>query len=146
MASCYPTISLPRLIKPQSRRTKNLTGGVAPLFDFLAGDFIIHAGKPQLVSAAEAFEQWVLKICSTERNTKLCYSDKIGTEFSKIPKMNDREAIKSHITRTLTEAILVHPRAKAVRDFTFTYQDPDSVLVGFVVLSDYGESRLEMTL
>lgn len=140
----YPTINLPRLIRPSSRSREN-GSGLQPSFDFLSGDFLFAAGRPLLINGQEAFEQWCLKVCMTERNTRLAYTDKIGTEFRQVAGMNDREAIKSHIIRTLTEAILIHPRARAVKDFTFTL-GADSVAVSFEVSSDYGTRRLEVEL
>ena len=144
--SIYPTINLPRLIAPSTRRQKNLTEGLQPSFDFLSGEFLFgEGGRPILINNQNAFEQWALKVCMTERNTRLAYSDKIGVEFMRLAKLNDRAAIKSHIIRTLTEAIMIHPRAKAVKDFSFTMKG-DSVWVSFKVRSDFGESRLEAEL
>ena len=144
--SIYPTINLPRLIAPSTRRQKNLTEGLQPSFDFLSGEFLFEgAGRPILINGQDAFEQWALKVCMTERNTRLAYSDKIGTEFMRLATINDREAVKSHIIRTLTEAIMIHPHAKAVRDFSFTL-GADSVRVSFEVLSDFGESRLKVEI
>ena len=145
--SIYPTISLPRLIAPSAtRQQKNLTEGLQPSFDFLSGEFLFgEGGRPILINKQNAFEQWVLKVCMTERNTRLAYSDKIGVEFMRLAKLNDRAAIKSSIVRTLTEAIMIHPRAKWVKGFSFT-MEADSVWVSFEVRSDYGESRLKVEL
>ena len=145
--SIYPLISLPRLMSPSAtRQQKNLTEGLQPSFDFLSGEFLFgEGGRPILINNQNAFEQWALKVCMTERNTRLAYSDKIGVEFMRLAKLNDRAAIKSHIIRTLTEAIMIHPRAKAVKDFSFTMKG-DSVWVSFKVRSDFGESRLEAEL
>lgn len=145
--SIYPTISLPRLIAPSAtRQQKNLKEGLQPSFDFLSGEFLFgEGGRPILINKQNAFEQWVLKVCMTERNTRLAYSDRIGVEFMRLATINDREAIKSSIVRTLTEAIMIHPRAKSVKDFSFT-MEADSVWVSFEVRSDYGESRLKVEL
>lgn len=139
--SVYPTINLPRLLRPTSRQEKISSSGSQPLFSFVEGEFVLHGSKPVLVSAAEAFEQFCLKVVMTERNTRLAYSDRIGVEFERIAKMNDPNAIKSHIARTITEAIMIHPRALWVKDFTFS-GTADHLYVSFLVRSDYGESKL----
>lgn len=139
--SIYPTINLPRLIRPPSRQEKISASGEQPSFDFLTGEFLLSGGKPQLVSGQESFEQWCLKVVMTERNTRLAYSERIGVEMERIAKMNDPNAIKSHIARTITEAIMVHPRALWVKDFQFT-GSADNLYVSFVVRSDYGLSKL----
>lgn len=139
--SVYPTINLPRLIRPSARQEKISSSGLSPSFDFLTGEFLLSGGKPQLVSGQEAFEQWCLKVVMTERNTRLAYSDRIGVEFERIAKMNDPNAIKSRIARTITEAIMIHPRALWVKDFTFS-GTADHLYVSFLVRSDYGLSKL----
>lgn len=143
--SIYPRINLPRLIAPSAtRQQKNLKEGLQPSFDFLSGEFLFgEGGRPISLNNQNAFEQWVLKVCSTERNTRLAYSDKIGVEFMRLATLNDRAAIKSSIIRTLTEAIMIHPRAKWVKDFSFTMEG-DSVWVSFEVRSDFGESKLKV--
>lgn len=142
--SIYPTINLPRLIAPSAtRQQKNLKEGLQPSFDFLSGEFLFEAGRPILINNQNAFEQWVLKVCMTERNTRLAYSDRIGVEFMRLANLNDRAAVKSSIIRTLTEAIMIHPNARAVKDFSFTMEG-DSVWVKFEVWSDFGESKLKV--
>lgn len=143
--SIYPTINLPRLIAPSAtRQQKNLTEGLQPSFDFASEEFLFgEGGRPILINNQNAFEQWVLKVCMTERNTRLAYSDRIGVEFMRLANLNDRAAVKSSIIRTLTEAISINPHTKWVKDFSFT-MEADSVWVSFEVRSDFGESKLKV--
>ena len=91
----------------------------APLFDFQTGDFVRDgAGRIVMADGKEAFAQWCLKVCVTERGTKLAYSDKIGTEIMSAVKESDAESVKSSIERTI--------------NFSFSI-DGDHLFVDFVV-------------
>ena len=132
MPSLYPTINLPTLITPPTapRDKKYLS---APAFDFETGDFLFDsAGRMTFAEGKRAFEDWCIKVCATERRTRLAYSDRIGTEFEGIIHMSDPEAIKSTVIRTITESIMVHPAAEFVKDFTFKI-DGDNLQVSFLV-------------
>ena len=146
MASIYPEINLPTLVAPRRKSTSN-QNKATPYFDFRFGEFsFAPSGKPIMASPREAFEQWCIKVCYTERNTKLAYSDKIGVEFHELAGMNDIQAVKSKIIRTITEAIMVHPAAERVKNFSFKIEG-DNVWVSFDVKAKYlDESRLEVQL
>lgn len=119
MPSIYPQINLPTLIKPRAvAHTQKYYP--APAFNFETGEFLI-SGDGKLIMADEktAFEDWCIKTCMTERNTRLAYSDKIGCEWYNVYKEPDQEAVKSSIIRTITETIMTHPAAEYVRDFEF---------------------------
>ena len=131
MPMLYPTFNLPTITprsKPLVRRYYP-----APYFDFESGDFVfLPDGKMKMASPKEAFEQWVLKVCMTERGTRLAYSTDIGTEFEAAMKMPSVEAVKSSVVRTITESIMCHPCAEWVKNFVFRAEG-DSLWVTFDV-------------
>lgn len=105
----------------------------APYFDFESGDFVfLPDGKIKMAIGREAFEQWCLKVCMTERGTRLAYSTDIGTEFEAAMKMPSVEAVKSSVVRTITESIMCHPCAEWVKNFIFRAEG-DSLWVTFDV-------------
>lgn len=120
MPQLFPVINLPTLVTPPTtpRDRKYLP---APQFNWQTGDFDFDsAGRFVMAGGREAFEQWCIKVCATERGTRLAYSDKIGTEFEAAMHLSDPEAVKSSIIRTITESIMVHPAAEYVKDFHFS--------------------------
>ena len=121
MPNLYPTFNLPTIIPRQNPVAKKYYP--APFFDFDSGDFLFDsAGRVKIANGQEAFEQWCIKVCSTERGTKLAYSDAIGTEFEAAMKYTDIAAVKSSIVRTITESIMIHPVAEYVKNFRFTVE------------------------
>ena len=132
MPQLYPTINLPSLVAPPTT-PKDRKYLPAPYFDWQAGDFTFDsAGRPIMADGKTAFEDWCIKVCATERGTRLAYSDKIGTEFEAVIHMSDPEAVKSSVIRTITESILVHPAAEYVKDFSFKVTG-DNLYVTFTV-------------
>lgn len=102
-------------------------------FDYAIGDFRRDgAGRIVPASGREAFLQWCVKTCSTERDAFLAYSTNIGTEFERLNNFPDQESRESEIERTITEALLVHPATEYVRDFEFESKG-DEIVVTFEV-------------
>ena len=131
MPNLFPTFNLPTLSISTAPKTKRYYQ--SPSFDFETGDFLIdRAGRPIMSDGRETFEQWCLKVCMTERGTRLAYSDKIGTEFEAAMKEPDQDAVKSSVVRTITETILVNPAAEWVKNFSFR-SEADSLWVTFEV-------------
>ena len=146
MPSLYPTFNLPSVV------TQNLTPTQksyrpAPMFDFDSGDFVRDgAGRIVMAEGKEAYMEWCLKQCATERYTKLAYSDKIGVEITAAVRdsASDPAAVQSAIERTITEALMVHPATEYVRRFQFSWDGSDSLHVRFVVKGyDWDEEMLE---
>ena len=132
MAKIYPEISLPTLVVPRSRATVR-TNRVAPFFNWLTGKFEFNPdGSPRMATPKETFETWCLKVCITERGTRLAYSDKIGTEFAALAGIDDNERVKSSIIRTITESLMVHPQTAWVKNFRFR-TEADKLFVSFDV-------------
>ena len=127
----YPEVNLPTILSPQSSRQQKYKP--APKFDFETGDFILDGhGRMIFDDGQTAFEKWCVKNCMVERGSRLAYSDKIGIEFEQIASKSSPEAVKSALIRTLTEAILVHPAAEFVKNFSFS-SDGDELRVTFDV-------------
>ena len=130
-------MNLPKLIVPRSK-SETLTKKLSPQFDFRTGEFLFAGGKIQL---GDGFQAWCIKVSATERSTRACYSDKIGVELQGLPQIADPQAAKSQIIRTITEAIMIHPRTQSVKNFSFTTEG-DRVYAGF----DINGKRLEAAL
>lgn len=139
MPNLFPTFNLPT-ITPRSAPTARRYYQ-SPYFDFESGDFVFEpSGKIKMATGREAFEQWCLKVCMTERGTRLAYSTDIGTEFEAAMKMPSVEAVKSSVVRTITESIMCHPCAEWVKNFVFRAAG-DSLWVTFDVKGrDWAES------
>lgn len=88
----------------------------------------------------DGFESWCLKVSMTERNTRAAYSDKIGVEMQVIPRMTHERA-RSHIVRTITEALTIHPRTQAVKNVSLR-TEADRLYAAF----DINGKRLEAAL
>ena len=145
MPNLYPTIELPTLISPQTSQPKKYYP--APNFDFETGDFLFDsAGKIVMADGREAFEQWCLKACMTERGTRLSYSDNYGVEMEDALKFNDAGAVQSSVVRTVTETILANPKAEYVKNFSFELSG-DELKISFDVKGrDWQEvSRLTLS-
>ena len=76
----------------------------------------------------------------------MAYTDRFGVEFNELAGMNDNEAVKSKIIRTITEAIMAHPQTAWVKNFSFKIV-ADSVQVSFTVKGkDFDESNLSILI
>ena len=134
MASLYPTFNLPSIVT-NDREAREKRYKPAPMFDYNSGGLVRDgANRLVLASGREAYMQWCLKMCVTERGTKLAYSDRVGVEILKAAKEHsDPEAIESAIERTIIEALMVHPATEYVRHFVFRWDGSESLHVEFCV-------------
>lgn len=145
--SLYPTFNLPAVVADRER-SKKKSYKQSFFFDYTTGDFLRYgANRLVLAEGREAFCQWCLKQCVTERDTKLAYSDKIGVEIVKaVQEESDIRAIESAIQRTITEALMVNPETEYVKNFRFSWNGTDSLLVSFVVKGhEWDEDTLTVT-
>jgi hypothetical protein len=128
--SLYPTFTLPTIANINTDAAdKKYKQSIS--FDYEIGDFKRDpANRMVLCSGHEAYIQWCLKVCGTERYSKLAYSDKVGVEIVSAAQNadNDIDAVKMSIERTVTEALMVHPATEYVKDFVFEH-DGDSLKV-----------------
>ena len=105
---------------------------IAPTFDFESGEFVFEGGgRIALCTGRGVWEDWCLKVCMTERGTRLAYSEKIGVEMENLGSLEQGRA-KSQIRRTITEALRVHPKTAYVKDFRFSGEG-DLLNVSFVI-------------
>ena len=145
--SIYPTFSLPAVaIDAEDAKRKSYKQSL--YFDYEKGDISMDAThRPILAEGREAFCQWCLKQCVTERGTRLSYSDKIGVEIVKAAREeNDIQAIESAIQRTITEALMVNQETEYVRNFRFSWDGADSLQVTFTVKGhEWDEGTLSVT-
>lgn len=140
----FPTINLPTIATPQSSNENKFVR--SPKFDWLTGDFVLDSsGRMILADERESFESWCLKVCQTERNTRLAYSDKIGVELENALKLPTPEAAKSAIIRTLTEALMIHPLTEAIKNFSFG-GDGDGLRVTFDVQSKIFDESISISV
>lgn len=132
--SIYPIFRLPAVVA-DSERAKKKSYKQSFFFDYETGDFLRDgANRLVLAEGREAFCQWCLKQCVTERGTKLAYAEKIGVEIVRaVQEESDIRAIESAIRRTITEALMVNPETEYVKNFRFVWEGADSLLVSFVV-------------
>lgn len=125
-------MKLPPLMAPRTPPAEKVYKP-APHFDFATGEFLFDgAGRPIIADGHEAFCQWCIKTCMTERGSRLAYSTDIGTEFEAAMKEPEIDAVESSIIRTITETILVNPVAEYVKNFSFEMEG-DQLKVSFTV-------------
>jgi len=148
MPSLYPTFNLPKIIINSTNQNKR-SYRPAPMFDYDSGDFVRDgAGRLVIADGKEAYMEWCLKQCVTERGTKLAYSDKIGVEMVAAVKDGeaDPRAVQSAVEKTITEALMIHSATEYVRKFKFSWDGGSHLRVSFVVKGyDWEEETLTVT-
>ena len=94
----FPVWEVPQVQTPAAATERKYRRSVS--FDFEAGDFA-RDGSGNMVEAdgREAYIQWCLKACDTERFTCLAYSADIGTETIEALAQPTRQAVESAIER-----------------------------------------------
>jgi hypothetical protein len=97
-----------------------------------------------LCDGHEAYKQWCLKKCVTERHTKLAYSDKVGVEMIAALKEPTSAAVESAIERTITEALMANPATEYVKDFGFTISGDHLYVVFTVKGREWDEDRVSV--
>ncbi len=137
----FPVFEVPQVQTPAAAAERKYRRSVS--FDFETGDFV-RDGSGNMVEAdgREAYMQWCLKVCDTERFTCLSYSTDIGPEMIDALAQPSREAVESAIERTITEALMVNPKTEYVRGFTFRWE-ADTLYCTFIVK---GQDWEEMTI
>ena len=140
----FPVFDVPEIETPAAGSERRYRPSV--FFDYEEGDFRRNGTGNMVPSTGqEAFIHWCLKVCMTERFTRLSYSTDIGTEMIGALSQADREAVESAIERTITEALMVNPKTEYVRGFTYEY-DADDLRVSFIVKGrEWEETPLTVT-
>ena len=76
--------------------------------------------------AETVYLEWCMKTVMTERDAFLAYSTKYGAELEISLAQSDHASVEASLERTIIEAIMANPKTEYCRDFTFTWNGPDS--------------------
>lgn len=144
MPRLYPTFDMPEPVK-QEESALYPEYPKSYLFDFEKGEFVVDGtGRIVIADGHTAWVQWCIKTVMTERFAHLIYSSDYGVEIESALKQPSRKAVEAELERTITEALLVDPRTKTVRNFVFTWEG-DQIKVAFTIEPTIGDSeRLEV--
>ena len=132
MADLYPTFDVPTFAQTNSTESEIVKSA---LFDFNIGDFATTVGGKMIKTDEKtAWINWCIKAVSTERGSRLGYSEDYGVEMEQAMQEPNRKARESAIERTINEALMADPygRTLYVRNFVFDWAT-DSVNVTFEV-------------
>jgi hypothetical protein len=100
-----------------------------------------RGGKPYYVDGLPALRTWIWKALVTDRNTYSAYSKEFGNDLRLIERTTDLDIVKSELKRLISEALLVSPYIKNVRDFSFERSD-SAIYVTCTVDTVYGETEV----
>lgn len=116
----FPVVEVPEFISENTEYDTQYKRSVR--WDPAIGDFV-RDGANRMVECdgREAFAIWCFKIAQTERYRCLAYPDSIGTEMDRAMDNDDEKTVESMVQRTITDAIMVNPRAENVWDFEFLW-------------------------
>lgn len=139
----FPVFDVPEVSTPAAASERKYKPSV--YFDYDLGDFRRDSsGNMVEASGHDAYIQWCLKTCMTERFTRLAYSADIGTELIDALDQDTREAVESAVERTITEALMVNPRTEYVRAFTFTWEAAELRCTFIVKGREWEERQLSL--
>ncbi len=143
MPNLYPVFDMPEIAEQRQTRPKP-EYPESYLFDFEKGEFVADgAGRIVVADGHTAWKQWCVKAVLTERFAHLIYSGDYATEIEQALRNSNRAVVEADIERTITEALLVDPRTKMVRDFSFEWSG-DQLWVAFTAVPVVGEAvRIE---
>lgn len=128
-----PAFDMPKFIE-NNKKLDEMKYRPSYYFDFEKGEFKTDAaGHVEKASGREAYIQWCMKVCMTERNTFLAYSNKIGVEMENAMQEADLGGVISAIERTITEALMVNKKTERVSNFQFIEGGPDVLYVYFEI-------------
>lgn len=145
MPNLYPAFEVPEPVEQQQAQPEP-EYPESYLFDFEKGEFVRDgAGRIAIADGHTAWVQWCIKAVMTERFTHLIYSSDYGVEIENALKQPTRAAKEADLERTITEALMIDPRTKAVKDFSFTWEG-DQLWVAFTIEPTIGDhpERLEV--
>lgn len=138
----FPVVEVPDFISEDSQYDTQYKRSMK--WDPELGDFVRDgAHRIKECDGKEAFAIWCFKIAQTERYRCLAYPDSIGTEMERAMDNDDEKTVESMVERTITDAIMVNPRAENVRDFQFTWEG-DQMHVTFKVKGSNWDEEIEV--
>lgn len=131
----YPTFDVPGPLDSQTE-TRKAVGSWH--FNVMEGEFLTDGGnKVQRADEWTAWAQWCMKVVKIERFAHLAYSGQIGIETDEIRNQPTRPAAESLLEKNVTEALMVHPNTKSVREFEYAW-DGDHLKAIFKVYPTSG--------
>lgn len=110
-------------------------------FDFETEQLKLKNGVNYLVYRNEAIKIWVWHALNPRmaRYSYNAYSTNYGNEFNLLlGKSVNSEITKSELKRIISEALLVNPYIKSLRNFTYS-QDGSKLSVEFEIITIYGD-------
>jgi len=121
MADLFPTVAAQPILDKIDPNKQQVRFGRSWQFDFGAGDFVTTpTGGIKALDPIESWVEWCKKAILTQRYRYMAYTSGFGQEYEDlIGTKLTYEAIQSEIIRMTQETLLVDPRTKAVRGFTF---------------------------
>ncbi|GEO26221.1 hypothetical protein AAC03nite_20060 [Alicyclobacillus acidoterrestris] len=143
MPDLFPTFTLPTVVVNTSAPDPTYNGSF--LFDFETGEFVTDgAGRVVIGDGYQAWVQWCVKSCLTERMAYLAYDSDIGVELEQ--KQPTRDLWQSQFELTVTEALTTDPRTQSVTGFSYTWNG-DQVTASFTVTPVVGTPQeVEVTI
>ena len=150
MPDLFPVFDVPTIIEQQEGLQDTPSYSKSVFFDFEIGDFKKDQNNRIVIATPkETWVQWCVKAVMSERFQLLAYSDDYGAELESSFEIEDDEAIKSNLIRTISETLLADPmkRTASVADFTFEFSNGDGLIIGFEVVGVDGLSEaIKITL
>lgn len=140
----YPAFELPEVYGEDEERKRAYRP--APLFNFETGDFVRDAmGRVAFGDGKAAYEQWCVKMLSTQFSACLAYPD-LGVDGEGALVETGRAAIQAALEKAIIEALMHHPATRRVKEFSFEW-DSDAVKASFTVESvNWAAFDLEMNV
>lgn len=140
----FPVVDVPEFIPESSEYDTEYKRSVK--WNPAAGDFV-RDGANRMVECdgRETFAIWCFKIAQTERYRCLAYPDSIGTEMERAMDNDDEKTVESMVQRTITDAIMVNPRAENVWDFEFSWNG-DNMNCSFKVKGNDWDEIITITI
>jgi len=126
--SLYPTFDVPSEMTATMGATQQYKQSIA--FDYEKGDFVTNtAGQTVKSSKRDAWIQWCIKICQTQKSAYLAYSSSLGVEIEETVH-TDQKREEALLEKSITEALMndQYKRTNSVRNFVFTRQG-DGIIV-----------------
>jgi len=115
--------------------------GYLPAHAFSGGDFVLDGtGRIKIRDGEEAWKQWCVKCLCTQKGAHAAYGDDYGIEGEEALQEPTRAAVQSHLERTITEALLLHPFTIRVYKFEFSMDENNDLQVSFIVEGADGAS------
>lgn len=115
-------------------------------FDLDAGRFVDNGGVPMVAYGTDAVIQWAQIALRTQRLTYPIFSEDFGMDApDRLVGFIDSAERRAQLVADITDALEVHDRITRVRDFDFTTDTDEEVLLvtATIVIDDEVEAQVE---